>query len=119
MLECLPELLNLVSRREIRRRRRGWAKRKAQLPATAVACCVSMIGDTVKALRRTREDAAALALKLAEVQTAEVKDFKAAASAMRSHVDLLRSEVKVPFLHSTVTRFWKPAVSIASTSNSE
>lgn len=54
-----------------------------------------MIGDTVKALRRAREDAAALALKLAELQAGEVKKFKAAASEMRTHVDLLWSEVQV------------------------
>jgi len=79
-----------------------------------------MVGDTVKALRRTREDAAALALKLTELQAAELKDFKAAASAMRTHVDLLRSEVKVTSQIVIAIWLWKPAVAIElDTSKSE
>jgi hypothetical protein len=85
---CLPELpISMGSRREIRRRKRGWAKGKA--------CCVAMLGDTVKALRRTREDAAAVAVKLAELQAGEVKNLRAAASEIHTHVDLLRAEVQV------------------------
>lgn len=95
--KCFLELLNLVAHREFRRHKREWPRKKAPFPSTTLACCASVIGDTIRALQRTREDVVALTLKLVDIQEAEVKAFKAAALKMRIHVDLLHSEVKVNF----------------------
>lgn len=89
------DLPNLASLREFRRRKRGWVKKRGQSPSAAVACCASMIGDTVEAVRRTREDAAALAFKLAELHAGDAKGLRATASLMRTHISCLHSVVQV------------------------
>jgi hypothetical protein len=91
------DLPNAVSLRECRRRKRGSVRRRGESPSSmAMASCVSMIGDTVEAVRRTQEDAAALAFKLAEIHAREAKMLRANASSIRNHVDALHLEVQVP-----------------------
>ena len=101
-LFMIADLSNAVSLgREFRRRKRGSVRRRggespSSSSAAAMASCVSKIGDTVESVRRTQEDAAALAFKLAKIHARDAKMLRANASSIRNHVDALHSEVQVP-----------------------
>ncbi|KAL3701909.1 hypothetical protein R1sor_019931 [Riccia sorocarpa] len=82
-----------ASFKELKKKRKSLRKRRSESPTAAVACAASMIGDTVDAVRKVREDAAELAFKLAELHAHDAKALRSAAAVMRHHVDSLHSEV--------------------------